>query len=251
MSEFAPQKRAVVVVPVYKPELSEHEAASFVHNARVLHKHDVVAIYPEGLDLSFYQVIAPEVQYRAFGKDDFASVERYNRLMTSPRFYEAFSEYEYLLICHFDAWVFADELIEWCNKGYDYIGAPFVEPFVGRLSSAMPFLWQLYMNKIGNGGFCLRKISAHIRVTSRLQWLRPVWIRLMHEDLFFTLVVPLFFPGFRRPEFAEANCFAVDKKPEECFEKLNGDVPFGCHGWFKRNKGFWDQHIPWTAEEVL
>lgn len=243
MSSSEEQKKAVVVVPVYKIELDEDETASFVHNADVLRNHDVVAIYPYGLDISFYKRIAPGVTYRAFQDDDFSNVARYNRLMTSSRFYKAFSDYEYLLICHFDAWVFTDELIEWCDQGYDYIGAPFMVPFVGKLSAAFPFLSKLYMNKIGNGGFCLRKISSHISITHRLRWLSPFCLVLMHEDIFYTLIVPLFFRGFRRPGAERANRFAVDKKPEECFKRLNGDLPFGCHGWFKRNREFWLGYI--------
>ncbi len=240
-------KQAVVVVPVYKTELDGPELASFIHNADVLKAHDVVAVYPKGLELSFYKEIAPNVKYQEFRKNDFSSVNHYNSLLTSRRFYEAFSDYEYLLICHFDAWVFRDELAAWCDKGYDYIGAPFVEPFVGQLSSMFPFLHRLYLNKVGNGGFCLRKISTHIAVTDRLSWLSPLCLKVMHEDIFFTLVVPLFFRRFRRPGADEANRFAVDKKARECVEKLDGQLPFGCHGWFKRNQDLWARHINYKS----
>ena len=243
MSSSDKQKKAVVVVPVYKTELDEAETASFIHNADVLKNHDIVVVYPDGLNLSFYKQIAPGVTYRAFRADDFSSVARYNRLLTSSRFYKAFSEYEYMLICHFDAWVFKDELAEWCDKGYDYIGAPFLERFVGKLSTAFPFLSRIYMNKVGNGGFCLRKISAHISITHRLRWLSPFCLTFMHEDIFYTLIVPLFFRSFSRPNVEDAIRFAVDKKPEECFARLNGELPFGCHGWFKRNVEFWVRYI--------
>ena len=54
----------------------------------------------------------------------FISKESYSRLLVSKSFYEAFSEYEYILIYQPDCLVFSDQLLEWCKKGNDYIGAP-------------------------------------------------------------------------------------------------------------------------------
>ena len=50
----------------------------------------------------------------------------YNRMMLSAGFYELFRDYEYLLICHTDAWIFRDELADWCRRGYDCVAAPWV-----------------------------------------------------------------------------------------------------------------------------
>lgn len=50
----------------------------------------------------------------------------YNRLMLSEDLYSAFSNYEYILICQSDAYIFRDELKEWCEAGYDYVGAPWL-----------------------------------------------------------------------------------------------------------------------------
>ncbi len=243
-------KKAVVVVPIYKPDLDADEKASFIHNAKILGAHDVVAIHPEGLDLSFYTKIAPSVQYKAFLPDDFNSIDAYNHLMMSPRIYEAFSDYEYLLICHFDAWVFKDELDAWCEKGYDYIGAPFMGAFIGPLSSRLPFISSLYLHKVGNGGFCLRKINTHIRVTKRLKWVISLCLRVMHEDMVFTFVVPLFFRSFSRPSMEEANRFSIGaRRSEECVRKLGGELPFGTHAWFKHPEQFWLKYIHTDVEK--
>jgi hypothetical protein len=76
--------------------------------------------------------------------------------MCSIGFYEVFRQYEYMLIYQLDCWVFRDELEMWCDKGYDYIGAPFfVKWFVDR---------GIY---VGNGGFSLRKISNIIEYLKR------------------------------------------------------------------------------------
>lgn len=56
----------------------------------------------------------------------FKGIAGYNRLMMSPEFYETFAQWEYILIYQTDAWVFSDRLSEWCSKGYDYIGAPWI-----------------------------------------------------------------------------------------------------------------------------
>lgn len=242
LQESGSRKKAVVVVPVYKTELDDVETASLINNAAVLKNHDVVVVYSEGLDVSFYKRIVPALKYQAFRKSDFSSVKHYDRLLISPRFYRAFAEYEYMLICQYDAWIFKDELNEWCDKGYDYVGAPFVDPFVGQLSARMPFLSTLCMNKVGNGGLSLRKISTHIKVTHRMQCISPL-CTVTHEDIFFTLFAPLFLRNYRRPDMEEANRFAVDKKARECVGRLNGALPFGCHGWYKRSTDFWSQYI--------
>lgn len=45
-------------------------------------------------------------------------------MMMSEAFYQLFSDCEYILICHTDAWIFRDDLSAWCQKGYDLIAAP-------------------------------------------------------------------------------------------------------------------------------
>lgn len=62
--------------------------------------------------------------------------------MLTKEFYLRFRQWEYLLIYQLDAYVFQDELMDWCNKGYDYIGAPFL-----KLNREVDW------NNCGNGGF--------------------------------------------------------------------------------------------------
>lgn len=91
-----------------------------------------------------------QIHYIFFHENYFKSIDGYNKLMLSPSFYKAFSNYEYILIYQLDAWVFKDELQHWCNQKYDYIGAP------------------IYQNNkligIGNGGFSLRKVDYCLKV---------------------------------------------------------------------------------------
>lgn len=233
--------KVVVIIPLYKPQLDDFETLSFLHNVNILKLHRIIAVCPKGLDVSFYKSIAPEVSYCEFKERDFSSVKKYNRLLISPRFYKQFSGYEYMLICHFDAWVFQNTLSEWCDKQYDYIGAPFLKPFFGKTSTLLPFLSTICINKIGNGGLSLRKISTHIKITERLWWLR--WIYFYNEDVFFTLFPPLVLRRYCRPSLDEANRFAIEHYPEECMSQLEGALPFGCHGWFKKDFEFWSKYV--------
>lgn len=78
--------------------------------------------------------------------------------MLSAEFYDRFAAYEYVLIYQLDAFVFADRLAEFCQMGYDYIGAP-----VRRLTPlwhaiGLASLWSSWLEQ--DGGSLL---GAHSR----------------------------------------------------------------------------------------
>lgn len=50
----------------------------------------------------------------------------YNRMMLSAGFYSCSAITNISLICHTDAWIFRDELADWCRRGYDCVAAPWV-----------------------------------------------------------------------------------------------------------------------------
>ena len=98
--------------------------------------------------------------------------------MLSPEFYRRFSDTDYILVCQLDAYIFRDELLSWCKKEYDYIGAPWSAPALYR----MPILrlWRRYFHsrrrtekdfKVGNGGLSIgcgdRKRIAKILILCR------------------------------------------------------------------------------------
>lgn len=100
----------------------------------------------------------------------------YNQMMLSREFYQLFNDTEYLLICHTDAWIFRDELEDWCKKGYDCIAAPWVKrpvytfPIIKQYMKLLArykahkgiFCRQQLYGKIGNGGLSLRRTKAFI-----------------------------------------------------------------------------------------
>jgi len=236
-------KQVVIVVPIYKPTLCDLERAGFQHNAEILKNYDMVAVYPEGMDVSFYKRLAPSIRFQSFPLKYFNGVRGYNRLMIAPFFYQAFSEYTYMLVCQYDAWVFKDELVTWCEMGYDYVAAPFLQPFpLGRTSKRLPWLANLCLNKIGNGGLCLRKIDTYISAAKRL---RPFSVFYFYnEDVFWSLFPPLVLRRYHRPGVAKALRFSGRIFYEGGVLDDNGELPFGCHGWFRPNEiELWKQYI--------
>ena len=166
-----------VVIPIYQASLSQQERKSLSQAYKILRMYPLVVIKPNHLDLSELVTEFPKLSFISFADSYFKGISGYNRLMLAKEFYESFLDCTYILIYQLDAYVFRDELREWCNKGYDYIGAPWLQRPVYKLpviSGIMhlihsyhkfrgkPSKQDLY-GKIGNGGLSLRKVASHYR----------------------------------------------------------------------------------------
>ena len=117
--------KVVVVVPVYKKTPSRAEELSLRQSFRMFGQYEIVICCPDGLDVSAYDDLAGKTLAKErFSRDFFKGLDGYNRLMVDPAFYRRFAVFEYMLICQPDVWIFRDELRQWCEKGYDYVGAP-------------------------------------------------------------------------------------------------------------------------------
>ena len=240
-----------IIVPIYRDILDEYEQISLRQNMKVLGAYPFVFIRPEGLDISPILKEFPNSQEEVFNKDYFCNIAGYNRLMMSSDFYRRFSDTEYLLICQLDVYVFRDELLQWCNKGYDYIGAPWTVPMLFRLPLFKQ--WRKCFHnrnrtekdfKVGNGGFSLRKVSSHLKVTELLQdKINSHLLRKGHysnEDLFFALEVNKYGMNFSYPNYKMALQFSFDKYPSVCYRDNHHKLPFACHAWYKEKmKDFW------------
>lgn len=149
-------KQCVVVIPVYSETPSEPEIESFRNTLSVLRKHDIIVVtYRECCTKTYDDIssqLGIDIRYEYFHRKYFASVHDYNDLCFSESFYQRFDDYLYMLICQLDVWIFRDELGYWCEKGYDYIGAPIFYGYTPKRFSKK-------IMGIGNGGFSLRKIS--------------------------------------------------------------------------------------------
>jgi hypothetical protein len=137
--------------------------------------------------------------------------------------------------------VFKDELLEWCEKGYDYIGAPWVRippPNKKVIFNLSKFL----LGKVGNGGFCIRNVQKFYRSAI---FYRPLsWLFPKNEDFFWCLMMPKLNPFFSIPSAAVALRFAFELDPSDCYKKLGDQLPFGCHAWEKYEPEFWSAFIP-------
>ncbi|MEN9385588.1 MAG: hypothetical protein RLZZ185_329, partial [Bacteroidota bacterium] len=154
----------------------------------------------------------------------------------SPIFYDAFVNFEYILIHQLDAYVFEDQLLEWCAKGYDYIGAPKLKKHhLSNTYSCQPVLL--------NGGLSLRRVKPILRYIKIYQLFFREW--LANEDAMFSFAQRRVYPFrflLKLPTWQEALSFAIEQNPETSM-RLLGKLPFGCHAWERYNPKFWKRYI--------
>lgn len=244
-----------IVIPIYKTQLTQLELLSLKQVYKILGSYPLVVIKPDKLDLSSLQIEFPLLTFQSFSDTYFEGIKGYNRLMLSKEFYKRFLDTDYILIYQLDTFVFRDELKEWCNKEYDYIGAPWLEKPIYRFPGISQFMWlsklyhkllqkpykQALYNKIGNGGFSLRRVKSHYDITHSLQEKIKYYLshpnnHFYNEDVFWA-TEPI---NFHYPPLMEAIHFAFDKYPAYCYQLINQQLPFGCHFWYKRKmKAFW------------
>jgi len=152
--------KIVIVVPIYKDELTELEAISLNQLLLVLNSYEIWFIKPYRVNfMSYSKVINERIPENIMCFDDkyFIDHYSYSKLLTSPMFYLKFKKYNYMLIYQLDAFVFRNELKEWCSKKFDYIGAPLYDGFHGANENS------IYIG-LQNGGLSLRNISKTLSV---------------------------------------------------------------------------------------
>ena len=252
------QQTVAIVVPIYKPALTKYEEISFQQLFKVLSKHEIVVIKPASLDLNDLLNRFSSCRIEIFADDYFTGIAGYNRLMMSEEFYYRFRYSTYILIYQLDAYVFKDELMDWCMKGYDYIGAPWLLRPIYNFPLFKFTSWikrkfceithkpnsQTTRFKVGNGGLSLRKVSSHIKAVKELRPVIEQYLSVRHhlsnEDVFFSIEVNKQGLNFIYPSWQEALKFSFDKYPSLCYKLNNNQFPFGCHAWYKRKmKKFW------------
>lgn len=247
-----------VVIPIYKADITPDEAKSLQSITRELAARDIFVIKPTGLDLSRILAAHPDIRQIEFHPSFFKGIRGYNRLMTSAEFYDTFAAYQYILIAQLDTYIFRDDLDQWCARGYDYVGAPWLRRTINRYA---PVSWlkniqdairrrkglysktALY-DRVGNGGLSLRRVESHARICrqkaaelARLNTVRP---KGHPEDVFWATQAP----GFTYPTAEEALRFAFDKYPSLCYRITNRCLPMGCHGWTSpKMRPFWAKII--------
>ena len=93
-------------------------------------------------------------------------------------------------------------------------------------------------NRVGNGGFSLRKVETHHRLSLVMKdaidhYLRQPGTHHFHEDVFWSVEPSKRGHPHRTPGVAEALAFAWDINPERLFALAGGRLPMAAHGWYK------------------
>jgi Protein of unknown function (DUF5672) len=243
-----------IAVPVYRTSLDADEAVSLRHLQAHLDRYDTYLVAPDGLD------VALDLPAKRF---DFTTHRDYSDLLISAPFYEAFAEYDFLLVHQLDCLVLSDELESWCERGFDYVGAPWV-----RRGPDGPFF-----AGVGNGGLSLRRVETFLRVLElaggplerarlataqaaaaarrfvvRLPRVRAaaraaLGARYRYEDKFWSNDAPRLLSGFRIPPAEVAIAFAFETEPRFCLERNGGRPPFGAHAWALHDRAFWEPYL--------
>lgn len=268
----------IVLIPIYKANPDLTEKISFDQCLNVLKDYSYGIITYAGLDISYYtgKLELSNINYKVytFEKSFFNGLSSYNRLLLSREFYGVFDEFEYMLIYQLDAYVFKDELKDWCTKGYDYIGAPWFKDFGDSHTKSS-------LKAVGNGGFSLRKISSFLsafdfmekhdkRISVFNYWNKHLIYRYygysprfilsrffgktntlkyylsstINEDAFWSQIIPEAITTFNVAPVNEALKFAFEADPSYLFDLNNNRLPFGCHAWHKNQyDSFWAKYI--------
>ena len=247
---------SVIVIPFYQSIISDYEFVSLQQCQRVLSKHPIIAVKPQSIEMpesigsiNFLNVIDLPDHY-------FKSIASYNKLMLSAEFYEHFVDYKYMLIYQLDAFVFKDQLDYWCNQDYDYIGAPWIRKtyHYNNIESILTKTWyklskefnlirkyntlkyQL-QNKVGNGGFSLRKVETFKDICITMKPMIDSYLssnsHYQNEDVFWSIEVAKYNIGFRVPDCETGLKFAFEVPPEKIRDYNIKNLPFGCHDWDK------------------
>lgn len=265
------EKRLVtVVIPIYTLNLDETELLALRQCFKVLDGHDIAIIKPHSLDLSPLPELiggAPRYRVEAFDDSYFAGREGYNRLMLSTDLYRRFLDSRYVFIHQTDVYVFRDELDDWCKRGYDYIGAPWL-PAVGDVSGWNLPRRAIYMMRrvmgrrhstchpinlkyrVGNGGCSLRHTrhlhDASIKLAEDLsRAAADASTSENFEDVVWSVRVNELSPGtLRVAPYEEAVHFSVESHPAMAMRLTGGQLPMATHAFARRrNRAFWKQHI--------
>lgn len=249
-------KLVTIIIPIYKIDLSLTEQISLNQCIKILGNHSIVFVQPESLDTSSIN-FEGRISFEKFPDHYFKNVFGYNRLMLTESFYERFTDSKYILIYQLDAYVFKDELLYWCSKDYDYIGAPWIatpnkgfKKVLSLFDSKKKKARSEIFYKVGNGGFSLRKVSTHISNSKKMKSVIEQNLsrskddfRIM-EDVFWSSI-PEHDSSFLIPDYKEGLQFAFDRKPELALKLNNNKLPFGCHGFEKpKVRAFWNRMMP-------
>lgn len=258
------------LVPIYRWPLSRHEGHALEFLLRQLGDREIRLIAPTSLSIT-----GLGWAIERFPDHCFANRDSYSQLLLSRNFYARFAEWEWLLIVQPDALVLGPDITPWLEQPWDYIGAPWLGPDGS-------------FHRVGNGGLCLRRTAACIRVleaprpASSFAGILPgthapdltlspwpkrffealrIWRETrcsaaayasrytLNEDRFWSDRASIFDPTFRVAPVAAGLQFSFEQAPRLAYS-ITGKLPFGTHAWETYDRSFWLDAVPGLREEL-
>lgn len=245
---------SITLIPIYKEKLSPIEEFSIEYSLNYLPTKRVIFICPERLNTQYYQEKFKISNFERYQNEFFESVPGYSRLLLTKDFYKQYSKNEFILILQTDAVLIKDNLNQWLNSKYDYIGAPWSEKFECMLK------WDIHSTNnyqiktsVGNGGLSLRRIKATIDLISEFPEAVDYFIKSKSsEDLFFS-TCGMASDSFIIPNEIVASKFSMETNPTYYYGVNGNTVPFGGHAWWKYDPQFWITKFsdPYKALELV
>lgn len=224
-------KECAIAIPVWKAVIGTRELKSLIQCRCMLGQHErfeIMLFGPERLNEGYYRQLWKmtggdnDIRIIKFPDRCFESRLSYSYLLSSKNFYREFSDFRYILIHQLDAWVLKDNLMDWCAKKYDYIGAPWCHLCRLGKNDCKDYISSSF---IGNGGLSLRRVERFVELLPYETWDDATYMEYLNEDVYVSMV-----EGFAKPDCAEASTFSVESNARHLIESnCNGELPFGFH----------------------
>lgn len=229
--EIVDKKRCCIVLVVYKhlSQYDENEQQAFRNLLQIFFNRDFYIVCPRSLVPEYAQYapcIALEVNSLSYAD--------YNILCKSVGFYQTFLDlgYRYMCLVQLDVWTFFDNLEYFLNRfdeeNLDYVGAAWY---------GVHFCQD---GVVGNGGFCIRRLSKFAEICSR-------GVGPGNED---TAIILNKGNNLRIAPERMALEFSWEEKPYFCYRLMKGKLPMGTHAYAssRDRMAFWKHFIPNVKE---
>lgn len=224
---FMKQRELAIIIPTYKKKPEFMEIMALERLTKVFQSRKIYFFAPNNLDSSWYEDNFHNIEIIPFDAACFSGLDAYNRMMLDVSFYQKWLDLglDSVLICQLDVYVISDQLNEFMDWGYDYIGAPLF-----RLENDKPILYG------GNGGFSIRKLQSCINLMLQHSDILEMWHD--NEDEFFSYCGEKFPNEFVVAPPSQASLFAFDRFARVLFQLNHGTLPSAIHGWCTYDPAF-------------
>jgi hypothetical protein len=254
-----------ILIPLHKVPETAEEKISLASLKAVLPQVKKFFVCPSGFPDN---EITNDEETFFLEKKYFSYPYGYNRLLLRKQIYRKLCNYKYILIFQLDCVVFKNDLEQWLRAEFDYIGSPwFMDE--NKKPTNIPF-------SVGNGGFSLRKVSTALEVLSTpvrrgslfpmphcrapqptgLKWFfwncyrryrqhAGLWCvedelenYFENEDVFWSFIAPQINRRYKVAPLEAALSFGMELNPRLCVQMNGGQIPFGCHAWWKHDRAY-------------